>query len=146
MGQEEVCNAHMANTECQVGGRFRRCRATPSHVCQYCARDFCDHHSYHVKGYEAVCTRKRCALKHDDLQRHMEYKAEVQGRNKSGQCGEPGCESLHPPGQCSLCRGFFCNAHLQDRSYPMHDGWVKVDKHVSICAWCWDRRKIWQRR
>jgi hypothetical protein len=30
--------------------------------------------------------------------------------------------------------------------YAVQDGSVKIDKPVSICTWCWNRRKIWSRR
>jgi hypothetical protein len=136
----------MPSGHCQLGGRFRRCRNSAEHVCQYCARDFCEEHARHVEGYEAVCTRKRCVLKHEDLQRHNVYKVDVIRRNKTGHCGEPECEEVHPRFQCSLCQGFYCFDHVTERSYPLQDGWVKIDKQVSVCEWCWARRKIWQRR
>lgn len=134
------------STTCQLGRLFRRCRATPSHTCQYCARSFCDDHAHFVEGYEAVCARKRCAAKHEDLQRHIDYKDTARGRNRAGLCGQPDCTAVHPTNQCSMCQSVFCRDHLRDRVYPVQEGWVKVDKHVSVCAWCWARRKLWQRR
>jgi hypothetical protein len=29
--------------------------------------------------------------------------------------------------------------------YPFHDGRIIIDKPASVCAHCWDRRKIWRR-
>ncbi len=136
----------MASGKCKLGGRLRPCKQRAEHTCQYCARDFCHDHSYYVEGYEAVCTRKPCVTKHDDLQRHLGYKEEVLRRNKAGLCAEPDCEATNPAFQCSFCRGHFCPEHIQERNYAMQEGWVKVDKQVSLCAWCWGRRKVWQKR
>lgn len=131
---------------CQLGGRFSRCKNESINSCQYCGRDFCKPHAFVVEHIEAVCARNRCMLKHENMVQHEEYKAEIAGRNGSGHCGEPECTELHPKFQCSMCNGFFCRPHLRDRMYAVQDGYVKIDKPVSICTWCWGRRKVWSRR
>jgi hypothetical protein len=30
--------------------------------------------------------------------------------------------------------------------YPFSEGWVSIEKPVSICARCWERRKVWRHR
>lgn len=132
-------------TLCQIGGRFSRCQQTAAHSCQYCGRDFCEAHAYHVEALDAVCSRKRCQAKHDDLRDHTAYKARVSERNHVGLCGIEEC-GPHPGFECSLCRGQFCARHLSERMYPFSDGWVSIDRPVSICARCWERRKIWRSR
>lgn len=131
---------------CQLGGRFSRCKNDAVNSCQYCGRDFCESHAHVLETIEAVCARERCVRKAENMRLHNDYKAEVGGRNGSGHCGEPGCSELHPAFQCSLCQGFFCRQHLRDRMYAVQDGAVKIDRPVSVCAWCWNRRKIWSRR
>lgn len=130
---------------CQVGGRFSRCHISAVHVCQYCGKPFCDQHTYYSEGHEAVCARKRCRQKHDDLQAHMEYKRAVYQRNHVGLCGIEGC-GPHPGYQCSLCQGQFCTLHLTERMYPFRDGWVTIERPASVCQRCWERRKIWRGR
>jgi len=128
-----------------VGGRFSRCRNAARQVCQYCGRAFCEVHAYHVADHDAVCARKRCQAKHDDLVLHMQYKARVNERNRAGLCGIEDC-GPHPGFECSLCRGLFCGPHLTERMYPFSEGWVSIDRPVSICERCWERRKIWRKR
>jgi hypothetical protein len=130
-------------TTCRIGGRFSRCLNPAHHTCQYCARDFCETHSHYLNGHEAVCTRKKCRLKQDDLAVHMEYKARVSQRNRAGLCGVEDC-GPHPGYQCSLCRGHFCGQHLTERRYPFFDGYSRVDRLASVCPRCWERRKIWR--
>lgn len=134
----------MAHAACGAGGRFSRCRAAPVDTCQYCARAFCIEHTYFREGHEAVCARKRCRAKHDDLQAHYAYRERVRQRNNAGLCGEEDCEP-HPRQECSLCLGLFCASHLSERNYPFRESGVVIDKPVSICARCWQRRKIWRR-
>lgn len=33
-----------------------------------------------------------------------------------------------------------------ERMYPFNEGLVSIDRPVSICQRCWERRKIWRRR
>ena len=134
----------MAARPCGAGSAFRRCHQTPVNSCQYCGRPFCETHTHHIGGYEAVCTRKRCRLKHDDMQAHTEYKERVAQRNQAGLCGVEDC-GPHPRTECSLCRGHFCESHIMQRMYPFRDGHVIIDKPASVCRWCWKRRKIWRR-
>jgi hypothetical protein len=129
---------------CQVGGRFSRCENAAEHACQYCGRRFCAAHSYHVEGHEAVCTRKACRLKRDDMAEHLAYRQRVGQRNRAALCGVETC-GPHPRFECSLCQGHFCAAHLSDRLYPMRDGWTTVERRLSVCERCWQRRKIWRR-
>lgn len=136
----------VATANCELGGRFRKCANSAVNTCQYCGRSFCASHTHHIKDHEAVCARDTCVAKHEDLQRHLDYKREVGGRNGAGHCGEPGCSTVHPRYQCSMCRGAFCAEHVRERMYALQDGYVKIDKRVSICDWCWRRRKIWQKR
>jgi hypothetical protein len=135
----------MAARACQLGGRFNRCPNAPEHDCQYCGRWFCQEHTHFVEGHEAVCARKQCRAKRDDLDDHLRYRERVEQRNHVGLCGIEEC-GPHPGYQCSLCRGYFCAAHLSDRMYPFHDGRVTVDKPVSVCERCWQRRKVWRYR
>ncbi|MBN9491827.1 hypothetical protein J0H33_00565 [bacterium] len=133
----------MAHPTCQVGGRFSRCHGAAQYDCQYCGRAFCAEHAYFVEGHEAVCSRKSCATKRDDLAQHLEYRRGVERRNNAGLCGIDGC-GPHPGFECSLCRGLFCGDHLTERMYPFRMGMATIDRPVSICAACWDRRKIWR--
>lgn len=135
----------MAAQLCQLGGRFSRCPNPPLHSCQYCGRDFCGLHTHHVEAHEAVCARKACRLKHDDLREHLSYRERVSQRNRAGLCGVEEC-GPHPGYECSLCHGHFCGLHLSERLYPFQDGWLTVERPVSICARCWERRKIWRSR
>lgn len=130
---------------CQLGGRFSRCTYPPAHSCQYCGRDFCESHTYHVEAHDAVCARKQCIAKHDDLVAHLEYKGRVSERNRVGLCGVEEC-GPHPTFECSLCRGHFCALHLTERMYPFSEGYVSIDRPASLCARCWQRRKIWRKR
>ena len=136
----------MAGAACQLGGRFSRCTEAPQHRCQYCGRHFCARHSHYVEGYEAVCSRKRCVRKQEDLVVHLEYKRRVTSQNRSAICGEEGCRAVRPAFQCSLCHGHFCPDHLRERMYRFSEGWVGIDRPVSICRHCWARRKIWRGR
>ena len=135
----------MAAVLCQVGGRFSRCPNSSRFSCQYCGRSFCDVHSYWVEDHEAVCTRKQCRLKRDDLADHTAYRAEVTRRNRAGHCGLATCETPSVF-ECSLCEGHFCEDHLATRMYTFRDGWSRVDRPVSVCPHCWGRRKVWKHR
>lgn len=130
---------------CEIGGRFSRCKNAGTHVCQYCGRDFCADHALQVEAHEAICNRKTCARKRDDLAVHLVYRGRVGERNQVGLCGVEGC-GPHPSFQCSLCKGYFCDAHLGERMYPTFDGYARVDRRVSTCPRCWERRKIWRSR
>jgi hypothetical protein len=141
-----VCTGEaMAATLCQVGRIFARCTNVPEHSCQYCGRSFCAEHTHFVGGHEAVCARKACRLKYDDLDAHLRYRERVEQRNKAGLCGIEDC-GPHPGFECSLCRGHFCGEHLRERMYPFSDGYTTVERPVSICARCWERRKVWRPR
>jgi len=133
----------MAAQLCQVGGRFSRCQNAPKHSCQYCGRSFCEAHCHFARGHEAVCTRKKCALKHDDLASHMAYRERVEQRNRAGLCGVEEC-GPHPGYECSLCHGHFCALHLKERMYPFHEGFLTIDRPVSVCPSCWERRRVWR--
>lgn len=130
---------------CQVGGRFSRCHNESVNSCQYCGRDFCAEHAHYVEGHEAVCSRKACRDKRDDLAVHLAYRERVTQRNNVGLCGIEDC-GPHPGFQCSLCQGHFCDNHLSQRTYTFFDGWSSVQRWVSVCPRCWERRKIWARR
>lgn len=135
----------MAATLCQVGRIFAHCQNPSVHVCQYCGRNFCPEHSHFVQGHEAVCSRKQCRAKRDDLEQHLVYRQRVEERNHAGLCGIEGC-GPHPGFECSLCRGLFCGTHLSEHLYPFSDGYTTVEKPVSVCANCWARRKVWRPR
>ena len=130
---------------CQLGGRFSRCTLEAAQTCQYCGRAFCETHAYHVEPHDAVCARKKCRDKRDDLELHMQYRQRVGERNQVGLCGVEDC-GPHPGFECSLCHGRFCGMHLSERMYPFHEGWITIERPVSICMRCWERRKIWRRR
>ncbi len=134
----------MASADCQVGGLFSRCRNPSEHTCQYCGRQFCGEHTGFAEGHEAVCSRGPCRAKREDLDAHLSYRAHVEQRNHAGLCGIDEC-GPHPGYSCSLCRGYFCSAHLSDRLYPFKDGWATIERPVSVCDRCWQRRKIWKR-
>ncbi len=128
---------------CQLGGRFSRCPNRAQHTCQYCGRAFCAAHTDFVGGHEAVCSRKQCSAKRKDLEDHLAYKTRVLQRNHAGLCGVEEC-GPHPGFECSLCLGLFCGLHLSERLYPFREGRVSIDRPVSICAHCWERRKVWR--
>jgi hypothetical protein len=130
---------------CQVGGRFSRCANQASETCQYCGRAFCAAHTGFTEDHEAVCSRKPCVAKRRDLDAHLAYRTRVLQRNRAGLCGIDACDP-HPPFECSLCQGRFCGRHLTERLYPFRTGMVSVDRPVSICAHCWERRGIWRSR
>ncbi|MFN0148240.1 MAG: hypothetical protein ACKVT1_17200 [Dehalococcoidia bacterium] len=134
----------MAQALCKVGGRFSKCVQAPVNTCQYCGRPFCGAHTYHIRDHEAVCNRKGCRLKQDDLVQHMAYRRRVRERNHAGLCGVEDC-GPHPRHECSLCQGNFCPAHVSERMYPFREGYVSVTRPASVCNWCWRRRKIWRR-
>lgn len=133
----------MAHATCQVGGRFSRCHNAAQNDCQYCGRAFCAGHAYYVENHEAVCCRKACMLKRDDLAEHLIYRERVEQRNHAGLCGIEDC-GPHPGFECSLCKGLFCGDHLSERLYPFKMGMATIDRPVSVCARCWARRKIWK--
>ncbi|MGE5597655.1 MAG: hypothetical protein ACM3S1_16650 [Hyphomicrobiales bacterium] len=135
----------MADPACQLGGRFSRCTRASKNTCQYCGRHFCAEHAYVDEGIDAVCTRNRCRTKFDDLRRHLQYRQRVQQRNSAGLCGLEGC-GPHPAFECSLCNGLFCEAHVSNRLYPFREAFSSSERPVSVCEWCWKRRKIWRRR
>jgi hypothetical protein len=135
----------MAAIPCQAGGWFSRCPNLPQHSCQYCGRQFCSDHSHFVEGHEAVCSRKRCREKRDDMARHLEYRTRADQLNRAGLCGVDGCNTRHVF-QCSLCKAQFCEAHLSPRRYGFGDGWSRSERWVSVCPRCWDRRRVWRGR
>ncbi|MGK2964575.1 MAG: hypothetical protein ACSLFM_03110 [Tepidiformaceae bacterium] len=130
---------------CQAGGFFSRCKNASSWMCQFCGRRFCETHTGRVQDHEEICSREICRQKDADLAVHVEYRARVSQRNGAGLCGFEGCEA-RSMFQCSLCRGAFCDPHLKDRRYRFSEGWTTVERPVSICSHCWDRRKIWTQR
>lgn len=134
----------MAIAQCQVGGRFARCHQPAAEVCQYCGRPFCSGHAFYIEGHDAVCMRKGCRRKQEDLTRHEEYRERVRQRNAAGLCGVEEC-GPHPGLECSLCEGLFCEKHVSNRHYPFREGRIVVDRPVSVCGSCWQRRKIWRR-
>ncbi|MCA9852638.1 MAG: hypothetical protein KC482_03435 [Dehalococcoidia bacterium] len=94
-----------------------------------------------------MCSRKECAAKHVDMVIHIEYQVVVYRRNIARLCAEDGCQSAPPaPFECSLCRGHFCAEHIHERLYWTPDGLTRNERVLSLCAHCWDRRKIWQKR
>lgn len=131
---------------CELGGRFSRCKLPSEHTCQYCGRSFCARHTHYLHGYEAVCNRKECAAKQEDMAIHVEYRQEVVGKNRAHLCGEPGCAASPATNECSLCKGHFCQAHVSERMYWLPDGFSRIERTVSVCSHCWSRRKIWQKR
>lgn len=129
---------------CKVGSRLSRCSNPSLDTCQYCGRPFCAAHTFFREGHDAVCTSKGCQRKQQDLQAHHGYRARVLQRNAVGLCGVEECEP-HPWLECSLCQGHFCERHVSERLYPFREGLVRIDRPVSLCEWCWARRKVWRR-
>lgn len=134
----------MAAGRCALGGRLRRCPGPPADTCQYCARPFCPDHAHVLEGYEAVCVRKPCAAKHDDLQLHHGHMRGVRLRNREGRCGVEGCANAHGF-DCEKCGGRFCLGHLADRLYPAAPNSGESAAMACVCAHCWERREIWSR-
>jgi hypothetical protein len=132
------------STICQAGGRFSRCHNEAGNTCQYCGRAFCTGHRYVEEGHEAVCSRPRCRTKFDDLVRHLAYKERARQRNAVGLCGSENC-GPHPIFECSLCNAHFCARHVTERMYPVRDGFAVIERPMSVCSRCWERRKIWRR-
>jgi hypothetical protein len=91
---------------------------------------------------QEICGRSRCQRKRVDLEGHLRYKAVVRRRNADNQCGLPGCQA-GPGGQCSRCRGFFCNRHLADHDLWAREGRAWVRLPASMCEHCWRRRPLW---
>lgn len=133
----------LVGQRCRLGGRFSRCNDPAEETCQYCGKPFCARHTYFREGHEAVCTAPRCRAKRDDVVAYLAYRQAVVARNQAGLCGIEGC-TPHPAHECSLCRGHFCGLHVRERMYPFREGWVTVERPASVCARCWDRRKIWR--
>ena len=133
----------MAHGACELGGRFSRCPNSAVNSCQYCGKRFCEAHTYFLEGLDAVCTRKECRAKHDDLTAHVAYRARVAERNSVGLCGVETC-GPHPQFECSLCMGHFCPQHVGERLYPFREGRIVITRPASVCTWCWGRRKIWK--
>ncbi|MBI2767308.1 MAG: hypothetical protein HYX53_15535 [Chloroflexi bacterium] len=129
--------------QCKVGGRFSRCPNEAVNTCQYCGRAFCAAHAIVNAKVEAVCARKPCKRKYDDLVLHLEYRERTAQRNHAGLCGVESC-GPHPRAECSLCEGLFCEQHLSPRLYPLRMGTVVIDQPMSVCDWCWRRRKVWR--
>jgi hypothetical protein len=132
--------------ECALGGRFSRCKRPSDHSCQYCGRNFCSDHTHYLQQHEAVCTRKECVAKQQDMLVHTEYRRLVGGRNSARLCGVEQCEERPASYECSLCQGHFCTQHVQQRLYWTPDGLSRRERALSLCEHCWKRRKIWQRR
>ncbi len=133
----------LVGQRCRLGGRFTRCNDTAEDTCQYCGKPFCARHTYYRQDHEAVCTAPRCRAKRDDLVAYQAYRRSVAARNQAGLCGIEGC-TPHPSHECSLCRGHFCHLHVRQRMYPFRQGWVTIERPASVCAHCWQRRKIWR--
>lgn len=134
----------MHTATCELGGRFSRCHNAAVQTCQYCGRSFCREHTHFVGGHEAVCSRKQCRAKHDDVARHLSYRERVTERNRYGLCGVEDCEGAPVQAACSLCKGLFCEQHITQRMYPTYDGFRSVDRPAAVCPHCWARRKIWR--
>ena len=133
----------MADNICQLRrSRFSRCAEPSTDSCQYCGSRFCTVHTHFRELHDAVCTRKTCVAKHEDLVVHSQYKQRVGPRTTAGLCGVEDC-GPHPPYECSLCHGLFCGKHVSGRRYPFFEGRIRVDRLVSVCERCWGRRKIW---
>lgn len=133
----------MADRICENGGRFSKCKEVAVNSCQYCGKNFCVTHKHYMEGIDAVCTKKLCVEKHEDLQRHEQYKAGVFQLNRAGLCGIRDC-GPHPGSECSLCRGHFCGEHIRQRQYPFFNGYSTIERPASVCSHCWERRKLWR--
>ena len=134
----------MAAGGCELGGRLRRCARPPANTCQYCARPFCQDHAHLLEGYEAVCARKPCVAKQDDLRAHLGHMRGVRLRNREGRCGVEGCANAHGF-DCEKCGARFCLGHLADRLYPAAPNSGEAAAMACVCAHCWGRREIWSR-
>ena len=129
---------------CEIRRGLRRCGRAAVELCQYCGQRFCDEHKHFVGGFDAVCSRKRCRTKKDEMDQHLAYREGVERRNRVGLCGEEGC-GPHPKDECSLCLGLFCSEHVRAKVYPFWDDGRRVMRPASVCAHCYARRKLWGR-
>ena len=128
--------------QCEIRGILRTCGRPGVAVCQYCGRTFCDDHGERLADGQEICHRSTCQAKKADLARHTEYKAAVAQRNDRRLCGQDECEAS-PVGQCSKCRGLFCLAHLEERTFDERRGSKTVQRVGSLCQHCARRRSLW---
>ena len=140
---------HLNADSCEIRegfwSRFSACKEKPVGRCIYCARAFCATHGELRDDGEEICGRKNCVAKRDDLARHLQYVAVVTGFNEAGACGQPGCQNP-PDGQCGRCRAFFCLRHLDTRDETVTRNGGRIARMATLCAHCWARRPIWNRR
>lgn len=132
------------STTCDLKRGLRRCPAPPTGICQYCGRSFCSAHGQRFEDGQEICGRKVCQEKRLDLEQHMEYKAAVAARNRSGFCGDVDCPR-RAVAQCSKCQGVFCPLHVESRDDTSGRGFRAVTRRLSLCRHCWARRRLWSR-
>ena len=113
--------------------------------CLYCGRRFCPNHGSRYEDGTEICWRPICQDKRTELPRYQEYRLVVQGRNSSQSCGAYGCEGGIEK-QCSRCQGLFCALHATPRHETVYVGRRSRQRYLSLCSYCWDRRKIWNKQ
>jgi len=134
----------MRHGKCEVKSGLFKCGDAAVAACVYCGRHFCEKHGVIRDMGEEICDSKNCAAKREDLDRHMVYKESVLAFNRERVCGLEVCveEWMH---QCSRCKGFFCNSHVERREMMVTDEGIRAERLVLVCRHCWERRPIWEK-
>jgi hypothetical protein len=130
--------------KCQVKGGLFKCGDAASAMCVYCGRHFCEKHGVSRALGEEICDSKNCVAKREDLDRHLVYKESVLTFNRERVCGLEVCEEEWAR-QCSRCKGYFCNEHLEVREMMVTDEGIQAERLVLVCRHCWERRPIWEK-
>ena len=130
--------------KCQVKSGLFKCGAAASALCVYCGRHFCQKHGVIRDLGEEVCDSKHCVAKREDLERHLLYREGVRVFNLQRICGLEVCHQEWA-NQCSRCKGYFCNSHVEAREMMVTDEGIRAERLVLVCRHCWDRRPIWEK-
>jgi hypothetical protein len=130
--------------KCEVKSGLFKCGSAASALCVYCGRHFCERHGVIRDLGEEICDSKNCVAKREDLERHLVYKESVLIFNRQRVCGFEVCE-VEFGNQCSRCKGYFCNGHLEAREMMVTDEGIQAERLVLVCGHCWQRRPIWDK-
>jgi hypothetical protein len=134
--------AAIRHGKCQVKAGLFKCGDSAAAMCVYCGRRFCAKHGVIRELGEEICDSKNCVAKREDLERHLVYKESVLTFNRERVCGLEVCEEEWAR-QCSRCRGYFCNSHVEVREMMVTDEGIQAERLVLVCRHCWERRPIW---
>lgn len=136
--------AAIRHRKCDVKSGLFKCGAAASAVCVYCGRHFCRKHGVVRDLGEEICDSKNCVAKREDLERHLAYKETVLAFNRQHICGLDECRDEFAS-QCSRCKGYFCNTHVEAREMIVVDEGIRAERLVIVCRHCWVRRPIWEK-